>query len=85
MVIVEIVIVLCLYPFTFYFRCSKILFWNHYFVLYLVKQKVTPSDVTDLYDQIYLKQGEVLSLIGFSGLEILKEMHAIWNFQLLGE
>ena len=34
------------------------------------------SDVTDLLDQIYLKQG-------FSGLEIFKEMHAVWNFQLL--
>ena len=28
------------------------------------------SDVTDLLVQIYLKQGEHLSLIGFSGLEI---------------
>ena len=48
--------------------------------------KVTPmSDVTDLLDQIYHKQGELLSLIGFSGLEIFKEMHAVWNFQLLVE
>ena len=43
----------------------------------------TMSDVTDLWDQIYQKQGELLSLIGFSGLEIFKEMHAAWNFQLL--
>ena len=43
------------------------------------------SDVTDLLDQIDLKQGELLRLIGFSGLEIFKEMHAVLNFQLLVE
>ena len=48
--------------------------------------KVTPmSDVTDLKDQINHKQGELLSLIGFSDPEISKEMHAVWNFQLLVE
>ena len=40
------------------------------------------SDVTDPLDQIYHKQGELLSLIGFSDLEILKGMHVVWNFQL---
>ena len=43
------------------------------------------SDVTDPFDQIYHKQGELLSLIGFNDLEIFKGMHAVWNFQPLVE
>ena len=43
------------------------------------------TDVTDLQDQIYLKQGKLLFLIEFSGLEIFKGVHAVWNFKLLGQ
>ena len=48
--------------------------------------RFTPmNDVTDLQEQIYLKQGELLCLTGFSDLEVFKEIQASWNFQLLGE